>query len=66
MERYGIKVQIITINHLGGKKIYKGRVVHFGPDGRAIVVYTEGPNKGMFNHTQLSNLRAILDDEISD
>ena len=66
MERNGIDVQVIVENKVGAKNTYNGKVMHFGPDGSAVVVYTEGPLKTMFANVPLCNLRAILDDKETD
>ena len=66
MERNGINVQVIVENKIGAKNTYNGKVIHFGPDGSAVVVYTEGPLKTMFANVPLCNLRAILDDKETD
>ena len=66
MEGNGIDVQVIVENKVGAKNTYKGKVMHFGPDDRAVVVYTEGPLKTMFANVPLWNLRAILDGEETD
>ncbi len=66
MEGTGIDVQVIVENKLGAKNTYKGKVMHFGPDGKAVVVYTEGPLKTMFANVPLSNLRAVLDGKETD
>ncbi len=66
MERNGINVQVIVENKIGAKNTYNGKVMHFGPDGSAVVVYTEGPLKTMFANVPLCNLRAILDDKETD
>ena len=66
MEGNGIDVQVIVENKVGAKNTYKGKVMHFRPDGMAVIVYTEGPLKTMFANVPLSNLRAILDDKETD
>ena len=66
MEGTGIDVQVIVENKFGAKNTYKGKIMHFGPDGRAVVVYTEGSLKTMFANVPLCNLRAILDGKETD
>ena len=61
-----IEVKVMVETHVGEVKWWDGRVYSFGPDGNAIVLYTSGPNKGIFNRIGINRLRAKLDEQSAD
>lgn len=66
MEGNGIDVNIIGKNRFGDEEVWEGKVVSFTANGNAVVVFTEGPRKSMFEIVPINNIRAILGDGASD
>lgn len=64
MER--IRVKIVSSNKAGGTVEQEGEIVHFLPNGNAIVVLTSKLNKGRFKVVNLHEITAIDNGEARD
>ena len=64
MER--IRVKIVSSNRAGGTVEQEGEIVHFLPNGNAIVVLTSKLDKGRFKAVNLHEITVIDNSENGD